>query len=144
MRAVVCSELGPVESLSLGEFPDPVPGPGEVVIDVQAEVAGCHGEGVEAAIGSVSLGDDGEVGDEDVTMVGTGEVVFEVGESVAGGSFGFSGVEPRTGEISGGEDQDSEEAVSSFDEAEDEVVGFVIGDFGAKGAGLAEGGVSGA
>jgi NADPH2:quinone reductase len=36
MRAVVCSELGPVENLSLGEFPDPVPGPGELVIDVQA------------------------------------------------------------------------------------------------------------
>jgi len=36
MRAVVCSELGPVENLSLGEFPDPVPGTGELVIDVQA------------------------------------------------------------------------------------------------------------
>lgn len=36
MRAVVCTELGPVENLSLGEFPDPVPGPGELVIDVQA------------------------------------------------------------------------------------------------------------
>ena len=36
MRAVVCSELGPVEGLSIGEMPDPVPGPGELVIDVQA------------------------------------------------------------------------------------------------------------
>ncbi len=34
MRAVVCSELGPVEQLRLGELPDPEPGPGEVVIDV--------------------------------------------------------------------------------------------------------------
>ena len=36
MRAVVCSELAPVEGLSIGEMPDPVPGPGELVIDVQA------------------------------------------------------------------------------------------------------------
>lgn len=35
MRAVICSELGPVEKLALGELPDPKPGPGEVVIDVQ-------------------------------------------------------------------------------------------------------------
>ena len=35
MRAVICSELGPVDNLVLGELPDPVPGPGEVVIDVQ-------------------------------------------------------------------------------------------------------------
>ncbi len=36
MRAVVCSELGPASSLSLEELPDPVPGPGEVVMDVRA------------------------------------------------------------------------------------------------------------
>jgi len=36
MRAVVCSELGPAGNLSLKEMPDPVAGPGEVVIDVQA------------------------------------------------------------------------------------------------------------
>jgi NADPH2:quinone reductase len=36
MRAVVCSELGPAESLELVEIPDPVPGPGEVVLDVRA------------------------------------------------------------------------------------------------------------
>ena len=34
MRAVICSELGPVDQLTLGELPDPQPGPGEVVIDV--------------------------------------------------------------------------------------------------------------
>ncbi len=35
MRAVICSELGPIDKLTLGELPDPEPGPGEVVIDVQ-------------------------------------------------------------------------------------------------------------
>ena len=34
MRAVICREFGPVDQLELGELPDPVPGPGEVVIDV--------------------------------------------------------------------------------------------------------------
>jgi NADPH2:quinone reductase len=34
MRAVVCAELGPPESLTISELPDPVPGPGQVVIDV--------------------------------------------------------------------------------------------------------------
>jgi NADPH2:quinone reductase len=34
MRAVVCKEYGPVELLELGELPEPMPGPGEVVIDV--------------------------------------------------------------------------------------------------------------
>jgi NADPH2:quinone reductase len=34
MRAVICSRPGPVDQLSLGELPDPQPGPGEVVIDV--------------------------------------------------------------------------------------------------------------
>lgn len=35
MRALVCPELGPVEGLELREVPDPEPGPGEVVIDVE-------------------------------------------------------------------------------------------------------------
>jgi NADPH2:quinone reductase len=35
MRAVICAELGPVDNLILGELPDPKPGPGEIVIDVQ-------------------------------------------------------------------------------------------------------------
>jgi NADPH2:quinone reductase len=33
MRAVICSEFGPVENLALGELPDPKPGPGEIVIE---------------------------------------------------------------------------------------------------------------
>lgn len=36
MRAVVCSELGPPEMLTVQEIPDPVAEPGTVVIDVKA------------------------------------------------------------------------------------------------------------
>lgn len=36
MRAVVCQELGPPESLSVGEVPEPEAGPGMVVVDVRA------------------------------------------------------------------------------------------------------------
>lgn len=36
MRALVCKEWGPPESLTVETMPDPVPGPGEVVIDVNA------------------------------------------------------------------------------------------------------------
>jgi len=36
MRAVVCSELGPPSLLRLEERPDPVPGPGQVVVTVEA------------------------------------------------------------------------------------------------------------
>ncbi len=36
MKALIVTEHGPVEKLSLGEFPDPKPGKGEVLIDVHA------------------------------------------------------------------------------------------------------------
>ena len=36
MRAVICEAYGSVADLRLGELPDPVPGPGEVLIDVVA------------------------------------------------------------------------------------------------------------
>jgi NADPH2:quinone reductase len=36
MRAILCKELGPAESLVVEDVPDPVPGPGEVLIDVHA------------------------------------------------------------------------------------------------------------
>jgi NADPH2:quinone reductase len=36
MRAVVCHELGGLDDLTLGELPDPVPGPGEVLVKVTA------------------------------------------------------------------------------------------------------------
>jgi NADPH:quinone reductase len=36
MQALIITEHGPLEKLSLGEFPDPKPGKGEVLIDVHA------------------------------------------------------------------------------------------------------------
>lgn len=36
MKAVVCSEFGPPENLTIEELPDPVAGPGEVVVDIRA------------------------------------------------------------------------------------------------------------
>jgi len=36
MRAVVCDEYGPFEDLSVKDLPDPVPGPGQVLLDVKA------------------------------------------------------------------------------------------------------------
>lgn len=36
MRALVCKELGPVEKLVIEDLPDPQPGPGQVVVDVEA------------------------------------------------------------------------------------------------------------
>lgn len=36
MRAIVCDDLGPLDRLRLAEVPDPAPGPGQVLIDVQA------------------------------------------------------------------------------------------------------------
>ena len=36
MKAVVCSEFGPPENLTIEERPDPVAGPGEVVVDIHA------------------------------------------------------------------------------------------------------------
>ena len=39
MRAVVVREFGPPEKASVGEFPDPVPGPNEVLVEVHADAA---------------------------------------------------------------------------------------------------------
>ena len=36
MRAIVCTELGPAERLSVQVLPDPQPAPGEIVVDVRA------------------------------------------------------------------------------------------------------------
>ena len=36
MQALIINEHGPVENLTLGEFPDPKPGTGEVLVDVHA------------------------------------------------------------------------------------------------------------
>ena len=36
MRALRCNSYGPPESLAVEDLPDPVPGPGEVVVDIEA------------------------------------------------------------------------------------------------------------
>lgn len=36
MRVVICDEIGPLDGLHVVEHPDPMPGPGQVVIDVEA------------------------------------------------------------------------------------------------------------
>ncbi|MCZ6773485.1 MAG: NADPH:quinone oxidoreductase family protein [Proteobacteria bacterium] len=36
MKALVCDAFGPLEQLSYRDFPEPVPGPGEILIDVKA------------------------------------------------------------------------------------------------------------
>jgi len=36
MRALLCTNPGPDFTLEVGDAPDPVPGPGEVVIEVRA------------------------------------------------------------------------------------------------------------
>lgn len=36
MKAVVCRRFGPLEALAVEDVPDPVPGPTEVVLDVEA------------------------------------------------------------------------------------------------------------
>ena len=36
MKALVCAAFGPLEQLSYRDFPDPVPGPGEILIGGKA------------------------------------------------------------------------------------------------------------
>ena len=36
MRAVICSRFDGIDALELGELADPVPGPGQVLVDVHA------------------------------------------------------------------------------------------------------------
>ena len=36
MKALVCEQYGPPESLTIKEWPDPDPGPGELLVDVRA------------------------------------------------------------------------------------------------------------
>jgi len=40
VKAVICRQYGSFENLEYGEFPDPVPGPGEVLLSVQAASLG--------------------------------------------------------------------------------------------------------
>jgi NADPH2:quinone reductase len=89
MRAVVCTEYGSQDKLSIGDVPDPVAGPGEIVIDMAAAslnfpdllviaglyqfkpeppfVPGAEGAGTVSAVGP------------DVTSVKVGQRVMGVG-----------------------------------------------------------------
>ena len=39
MRAILVNEFGPIENAILGEVPDPVAGPGELLVEVHATAA---------------------------------------------------------------------------------------------------------
>ena len=41
MRALVCNDYGPTDSLVIEEQPDPVAGPGQIVVDVAAAGIRC-------------------------------------------------------------------------------------------------------
>lgn len=95
MRAVVCSELGPVDKLSLREFPDPEPGPGQIVIDVRAAALNFPDtlviEGKYQFQPDLPFVPGGEAAGE-VIALGEGVDRFKVGDAVIGmgvsGAFG--------------------------------------------------------
>lgn len=45
MKAVICPQFGAFEDVEYGEFPDPVPGPGDVLLSIKV-----------AALGAVEIG----------------------------------------------------------------------------------------
>jgi NADPH2:quinone reductase len=86
MKALVCSAFGPIETLAIGELPDPVPGPGEILIDVRA--AGVNFPDVLIVQGLYQFKPDppfapgGEVSGV-VWAVGSGVEAFKPGDRVA-------------------------------------------------------------
>ncbi|MBW2268642.1 MAG: NADPH:quinone oxidoreductase family protein [Deltaproteobacteria bacterium] len=94
MRAVRCREFGPPEALSIEEVPDPVPGPGQLVIDVRATAVTFPDALMieDQYQGSVELPytPGGEAAGV-VREIGAGVEAFRVGDFVvAGGSGGFA------------------------------------------------------
>ncbi len=92
MRAVVCSELGPADRLSVQELPDPQPGPGEIVIDVRA--AGLNFPDTLIIQGRYQFRPDlpfvpGGEASGVVSVVGAGVERFAVGDEVV--AMGVSG-----------------------------------------------------
>src|SRR6204780_5013673 len=86
MRALVCRRYGPPEDLELAELPDPVPGPGDVLVEVHAAaanfadalvIANAYQVSVEPAFvpGSELAGEVLAVG-ADVTGLKPGDLVF--------------------------------------------------------------------
>jgi len=92
VRAVVCSELGPADRLSVQELPDPQPGPGEIVIDVKA--AGLNFPDTLIIQGRYQFRPDlpfvpGGEASGVVSVVGAGVERFAVGDEVV--AMGVSG-----------------------------------------------------
>jgi len=84
MRAIVVNQLGGPETMVLGEWPDPVPGPGQVVVDVAAagvnfidiyRRSGVYKQPVPYVPGSEGAGT--------VVSVGEGVHEFSAGDHVA-------------------------------------------------------------
>ena len=86
MRALVCRRYGPPEDLELAELPDPVPGPGDVLLEVHAAAANFADALVIANAYQVSVEPPFVPGSElagevlvvgaDVTGLTTGDLVF--------------------------------------------------------------------
>ncbi|MFL5360285.1 MAG: NADPH:quinone oxidoreductase family protein [Myxococcales bacterium] len=86
MKALVCSEFGPIDTLAIGDLPDPTPGPGEVVINVHA--AGVNFPDVLIVQGRYQFRPErpfapgGEVAGV-ISAVGPGVEGFKIGDRVA-------------------------------------------------------------
>jgi NADPH2:quinone reductase len=89
MRAVLCRAFGPPESLTLEEVPDPVPGPGQVLVDVVAAALNFPDvlmiEGKYQSQPPFPFAPGGEFAGT-VAAVGPGVTDFRPGERVFGGS----------------------------------------------------------
>jgi len=90
VRALVCHAFGPVADLTIGDLPDPIPGPGEVLIDVAA--AGVNFPDVLIAQGLYQFKPEppfapgGEVVGR-IAALGPGTTGFAVGDRVVAMTF---------------------------------------------------------
>lgn len=89
MRAIVCRDYGPPEDLAFEELPDPVPGPGQVVIEVRSAAVNYPDFLMIAGRYQIKIPPPFSPGSElagDVIAVGDG-VDFGPGERVSATSF---------------------------------------------------------
>lgn len=90
MRALVCRRYGPPEDLELAELPDPVPGPGEVLVGVRAAAANFADALIIANSYQVSVPPPFVPGSElagEVLAAGTGVTGLKEGDRVFGTVF---------------------------------------------------------
>src|ERR1700744_6795890 len=90
MRAIVCRPSGPPEDLELAELPDPVPGPGEIVVGVRAAAANFADALVIANAYQVSVEPPFVPGSElagEVLAVGADVTGLKAGDLVFGTAF---------------------------------------------------------